>query len=94
MIILVTNEIPPLPETRLMPQLLVHNDELVQRVVSAQKVGDDNPKCVICEFIMTQLDEMLKNNATEVSRKTIVSLNHLNVKMQLLYVILDNNYVY
>lgn len=42
--------------------VLPKDDELVKAVSGAK---DDN-KCVICEFVLTQLDDMLKNNATEV----------------------------
>ncbi|CAB3361640.1 Hypothetical predicted protein [Cloeon dipterum] len=52
-----TNEI-PLPK----------DDELVKPI---SNVKDDN-KCVICEFVMTQLDDMLKNNATEEDIKKAV----------------------
>jgi len=42
--------------------VLPKDDELVKAVSGAK---DDN-KCVICEFVMTQLDDMIKNNTTEV----------------------------
>lgn len=45
-----------------MPQIIVQSE--------VQKMNDvsDSPQCVICEFVMTQLDNSLKNNATDVSK--------------------------
>ncbi|XP_059489163.1 prosaposin [Neocloeon triangulifer] len=48
--------------------VLPKDDELVKAVSNAK---DDN-RCVICEFVMTQLDDMLKNNATEDDIKNAV----------------------
>ncbi|KAF4528847.1 hypothetical protein B566_EDAN017671 [Ephemera danica] len=63
---IMTNEIP-----QSWP-VVAQDDELVQRVHTVPKVKDSDPKCIICEFVMSQLDDMLKNNATEEEIKDAV----------------------
>jgi saposin len=71
--------------------VLPKDDELVKAVSGAR---DDN-KCVICEFVMTQLDDMLKNNATEVNILFFFSLSslsgHFLTLLRLIILFFSNN---
>lgn len=50
-----------LPLDRYLPQAVT-----LDRVAQMQSVQDGSRKCVMCEFVITTLDQRLQNNATEV----------------------------
>ncbi|XP_063217466.1 prosaposin [Bacillus rossius redtenbacheri] len=62
---IISNEIPPLPMQRMMPQAVISATMDV-------KNARDSSVCILCEFVMSKLENILKENSTDEDIKNAV----------------------